>query len=281
MLMQCVESLQNQSWSDFEIVVIDDASPEDPGPLLQKYSRVLVIRNECNRGQAYARNRGIEASKGDLLIFLDDDCLVDDPDWIERHVRAHEQGLDLLVGGQIQNITTTCAGRARACLTRQGIQFGGFLQTMNLSLRRSTMEDVGFFDESLQELEDVEFSLRAVQKAKKLHYLKDIFIRHQYRETLRSILSRMFEYGSWTIPVRKARKLSGHWILPPNLWMSFLYWLPLSIVSSLAQTTQNVRQQPVIVFYYPWIFLFCLAHTSGMVVYYWRQVNSGKTHRTN
>ena len=136
LLKQCIASLLCQSWPDFEILVVDDASPTDPSSIFKEMPRVRVLRNIENRGQAHSRNKDIDESTGDLLIFLDDDCRIEDTQWIEKHVQSHQEATDLLVGGKIHNIAVTWAGKARACLIRQGIQFGGFLQTMNLSIRR-------------------------------------------------------------------------------------------------------------------------------------------------
>jgi GT2 family glycosyltransferase len=270
LLKQCVASLLYQSWSNFEILVVDDASPTDPSSIFKDMPRVRVLRNIENRGQAHSRNRGIDESTGELLIFLDDDCRIEDPQWIEKHVQSHQEAPDLLVGGKIHNIAVTWAGKARACLTRHGIQFGGFLQTMNLSIRRETIHDIGRFDESLRELEDVDFSMRALQADKRLKYDDGLVIYHHYRDTFRSIISRSFQYGCWTIPVRKLRRRAGHAVLPGSLVLSLFYWLPLAFISSVVQTIRNLNRGPRIVLYYPWVFCYCLAHGAGFIAYYWR-----------
>jgi glycosyltransferase involved in cell wall biosynthesis len=70
---QSIRSVLQQSHKDVEVVVVDDGSPNDPGPVVAPFEpRVRLIRQE-NGGQASARNAGARIARGDLLLFLDDD----------------------------------------------------------------------------------------------------------------------------------------------------------------------------------------------------------------
>ena len=88
---RCVESLLAQSLEAIEVVVVDDGSadgtPEEIEALARERNdhRVRVIRNERNLGANASRNRGVAAARGDLVAFLDSDCVAD-PDWLERLV---------------------------------------------------------------------------------------------------------------------------------------------------------------------------------------------------
>jgi glycosyltransferase involved in cell wall biosynthesis len=81
-LGQAIESVLAQTYSSVQIVVVDDGSPDNTGEVAARYECVLYVRQQ-NLGLAAARNRGIESSKGELLVFLDaDDVLL--PDALER-----------------------------------------------------------------------------------------------------------------------------------------------------------------------------------------------------
>lgn len=71
-----IRSVQAQDWQDFEIVVIDDGSRDNPAPVIEAIGdpRVRYIRQE-NAGGGAARNRGIEAARGRHIAFLDSDDL--------------------------------------------------------------------------------------------------------------------------------------------------------------------------------------------------------------
>lgn len=74
-LEEAVESVLNQTYSDFEILVVNDGSPEDDSMFLQKYKSFISYYKTENRGPAHARNFGISKSKGEYIAFLDSDDL--------------------------------------------------------------------------------------------------------------------------------------------------------------------------------------------------------------
>lgn len=81
LLKECIESIMNQSYSDLEIILIDDGSPDNSGKICDDYSkkdkRIKVIHKE-NGGVSSARNIGIENANGDWITFVDSD------DYIEK-----------------------------------------------------------------------------------------------------------------------------------------------------------------------------------------------------
>ena len=96
----CVESVVRQSYADLEILLVDDGSP-DRCPALcdawaEKDPRIKVIHRE-NGGLSAARNSGIDAAKGEFLLFVDSDDLLE-PDAVRRAVDAQrQQDADLVI----------------------------------------------------------------------------------------------------------------------------------------------------------------------------------------
>jgi len=75
-LGESVTSVLSQSHKDLELIVVDDGSTDDTAAVMKKYSdnpRVAYIRNPRKEGPSAARNKGIEAAKGDFITFLDAD----------------------------------------------------------------------------------------------------------------------------------------------------------------------------------------------------------------
>lgn len=72
----CIESIRNQSFQNIEIIMVDDGSPDNCGVLCDDYakkdSRIRVI-HQINQGVSVARNAGIEAAKGEWIMFVDAD----------------------------------------------------------------------------------------------------------------------------------------------------------------------------------------------------------------
>lgn len=78
-LERCVDSVLGQSYQNWELILVDDGGPGEAGRLCDEYaardSRVRVIHQE-NRGISAARNAGLDACRGDVLYFIDDDDFV-------------------------------------------------------------------------------------------------------------------------------------------------------------------------------------------------------------
>src|SRR5699024_7704751 len=73
---QCIKSVIQQSYSNIEIIVINDGSTDGTRKIIEKYienNENLVLKNQDNQGQSAARNKGIELSKGEYIMFLDSD----------------------------------------------------------------------------------------------------------------------------------------------------------------------------------------------------------------
>lgn len=73
LLRQTIDSVLSQRFTDFELIVVDDGSTDDTPQLLQAYGDRLLAVRQGNAGQGVARNRGVEASRGQYLAFLDSD----------------------------------------------------------------------------------------------------------------------------------------------------------------------------------------------------------------
>lgn len=91
---RCVNSILNQTFSDFELILVDDGSPDNCGEICEEYAkkdfRVKVI-HQVNGGQAVARNNGVKESQGEWLHFVDSDDMI------------HPKTLEILYKNAIDN----------------------------------------------------------------------------------------------------------------------------------------------------------------------------------
>lgn len=96
---RCLESIINQTYSNIEILVIDDGSSDDTGEIVKKYaSRDKRIKYfyKINEGVSEARNLGLRESKGEYISFVDsDDCLK--PDMYQKLVVILKNGFDIAI----------------------------------------------------------------------------------------------------------------------------------------------------------------------------------------
>ena len=74
-LIKAIQSILNQSYKNFELIIIDDGSKEDINQLLQEFEdpRIYIYRNETNKGVVEARNIGLKKSSGEFIAFMDSD----------------------------------------------------------------------------------------------------------------------------------------------------------------------------------------------------------------
>ena len=97
-----IESILNQTFQDFEFIIIDDGSTDDTWNVIQSYakkdSRIVPLKNEVNKGLIYSLNRGLDTARGKYIARMDDD---DEsvPFRLERQVLAMNEHPDITVLG--------------------------------------------------------------------------------------------------------------------------------------------------------------------------------------
>jgi glycosyltransferase involved in cell wall biosynthesis len=169
-LLQAIESVLAQSLDDHEIIVIDDASPDDTPEIAAGFAdRIRYLRNDRNHGVSFSRNRGISVSTGEYLVFLDaDDVLLKDKLASQvRFLDAHpqfgvaysdtvfysEEGQDL--GMRFSEVRSPHSGNVLEAMCRDN-----FLPVHAAMVRRCCLDAAGCFEEDYQPNEDWHLWLR-------------------------------------------------------------------------------------------------------------------------
>ena len=101
-IKQCLDSLLNQTFTDYEIILLNDGSTDNTLEVINSYASkndcIRVIDKE-NEGVAKTRNKGIHLAKGEYIVFIDNDDFVES-DYLERFYNAIDQEqLDIVLGG--------------------------------------------------------------------------------------------------------------------------------------------------------------------------------------
>lgn len=100
---KCLDSVLNQTYKNFEIIVINDGSKDNSKEILEKYAKKYpnIIRHieQENKGVAKTRNYGIQIAKGEYIAFIDNDDYIDN-DYLENFVNVAKTGeYDAVIGG--------------------------------------------------------------------------------------------------------------------------------------------------------------------------------------
>jgi glycosyltransferase involved in cell wall biosynthesis len=178
-----IESVLAQSYRDFELIVVDDASTEDPTPIVEGFEdpRVRVIRHRENRGNAAARNTAIRVARGQYLAFLDDDDM-----WAPDKLAVQVPVLD---GSAADEAMVYCA---RRLVTPDGQEIGvqaparegevfeellpwGLMACPTVLLKREVLDTVGLFDERLARGVDEDL-WRRIARSYRVRYVDRVLV---------------------------------------------------------------------------------------------------------
>ena len=108
-LHRCVDSILAQTFTDFELLLIDDGSPDRSGEICDEYaqkdSRIRVIHKE-NGGVSSARQRGLDEAVGEYTIHVDSDDWVEPNMLEELYKKAKQDDADIVICDYFNNIGT-------------------------------------------------------------------------------------------------------------------------------------------------------------------------------
>lgn len=170
LIISTVQSVLNQSYSNLEIIIVDDYSSDDSRDtimsLMKKDSRIKKIFLESNKGANYCRNIGVSVAEGEYIAFLDSDDEFEE-NKIEVQVNCMEK-MNEQVGIIFTNISVN--GKAIGKMENQKVhlnkimfrnELGGF---STVFLKKTVFNEIGGLDEDLKSCQDWEFYLRVLSK---------------------------------------------------------------------------------------------------------------------
>ncbi|WP_346661434.1 glycosyltransferase family 2 protein [uncultured Methanobrevibacter sp.] len=100
-LHDCINSILNQSFQDFEIICVDDCSTDSSLKILNEFAkkdnRIKIVRNEVNSSLGFSRNHGLEYAKGKYVLFLDSDDWLDSKSLEILYNTAEKDNLEVLM----------------------------------------------------------------------------------------------------------------------------------------------------------------------------------------
>ncbi len=234
-IVKCLNSLLAQEpEQEFEIIVVDSSVDETPGIIAERFPAVRLIHLKQKTDQGTARNLGIKESRGEILFFIDSDCLAP-RNWIERMLAGHAKGYPV-VGGPIVNANPESAVSWAGYL----LEFNNLLPSKaplevehlpsgNVSYERHVLEQLGGFPAGLDYyLEDLLFHCQMAEAGFKMWFDPEIQVAHFHRTDLREYVRHQYVYGRGTVQLLRQTNLRGAWLTKhPFLSFPLLPLLPV------------------------------------------------------
>jgi cellulose synthase/poly-beta-1,6-N-acetylglucosamine synthase-like glycosyltransferase len=205
-----------------EILIVDNGSTDGTAPQIR--ARPVKRLSEPKPGVSNARNRGIAESTGEILAFVDADCLVE-PQWLTELVRPFEDTEVGAVAGDLQHVPAkTAAERQAARLLGDWQQFAfnsnpAYPITANAAYRRDVIDRIGPFDPHMTRAQDVELGLRFQERSgRRLAYAEHATARHRNRTTQRGFFHQQlgWAYGAGLVGA-KFEAMGGHPVKAPRM----------------------------------------------------------------
>ena len=194
----CLQALSNQEGTvSYDCLVVYRDSADKTQQILKKYPQVRVVVQPTNKkGISVARNLGLASARGEIIAFTDADCVVPS-DWIKKIDQAFSKNKNLDgYGGPLtsKRIHTSWMSRYGGYVA-EAYGTVGKLATNNCAIKKSAVEKVGLFDETLTTGEDVDYSWRLEDAGLTLSVDSTLQVDHLWRTTIKDFIHEQIAYG--------------------------------------------------------------------------------------
>jgi glycosyltransferase involved in cell wall biosynthesis len=211
---ELLESLAGQSYTNFELVLVEDGSAKPCSAEVEKYSSRLDVNYMVkeNTGRSDTRNAGMEAAKGDWFVFFDSDCIIPKHYFETLNSCLQDDYADCFGGPDKEHPTFTVMQKAvnyamTSFLTTGGVRGGKINlekfkpRTFNMGFSRAVYEKVGGFRDMYGE--DIDLSIRINNAGFTTKLYRDAFVFHKRRVNLKRFYRQVNIFGQARINLYK------------------------------------------------------------------------------
>jgi GT2 family glycosyltransferase len=206
-----LDSLLPQSEQIYQLVVVidNDKYSDYASTITAKYTNsfnLLTVHVQQNSGRAAARNAGAKLSKGDLILFLDDDMIAEDR-LVENHLAYHLANPDsIVIGNGFRNpvyarddfskyLVEIERSWSSSMKDKVKVDYANFSFTAcNMSIPASQFQRLNGFDSQLKDAEDFDLGVRALWQEITIFYDRSLLAWHNDWPDLKSFIARQNEY---------------------------------------------------------------------------------------
>ena len=223
-----IESLLKQGYKgQYEIIVVDSSKDKTPDILSQ--FPIKLIKQEP-KGPAAARNLGAKKSKGNIIAFIDSDCIAP-KNWLKNILKPFSSKNVVAVAGtyKTKNKESLIARFVGYEIQQRHEKMKNFrnidfVATYNCAYRKKIFIKLGGFNEKLTQAEDADLSFRTTKKGFKIRYQYSAYVYHYHPNTLTKYLKQKFWRGFWKVFLysKHKKKFLGDTYTPRTLFPQIL-----------------------------------------------------------
>ncbi len=176
-ISNCLTALLNQTFNDFEIIIIDDESSDNTKKLIEKFTdnRIRYIRNKKWLGLSQSRNKCLELANGNYFFFTDGDCAVS-KNWISEGLKYLKNTNNIGIEGKTYYVSKEYKSTRSDDVVEN--KKGGLFMTCNIAYNKRVFKIIGGFDERLTFHEDRDLAFRALKHGK-IVFNPEMIVYHQ------------------------------------------------------------------------------------------------------
>jgi glycosyltransferase involved in cell wall biosynthesis len=244
---KCLDSIQKQVDQPYEVIVVDSSEDSTRQFIRENHPNVKVHSLAHRTFPGPARNYGATIASGEIIAFIDADCIAF-PDWIKRIAERHSEGYSV-VGGAIEvgNPDSHIAWAGHLGEFREFLPIGParrilHIPTSNISYRKTLFHKHGGFPNAYYPQEDLLFNYMLNKNGVEILFDPEIRIRHFCREDLRGYLSHQHRIGRVTRCTLRRIEMPGSSIARKG-WLAWVSSPALGILKYFR--TLKIYQQNV------------------------------------
>jgi len=204
---ECLLSLQKLDYppEKLEVIVVDDESTDSTPDVVSEF-QVRLIKNPDRMGASYSRNLATKEAKGEILAFLDSDCMAHSL-WLRELVPSFVDEANGAVGGKVdswfgkktldryEKVFSSLNMGDRSRSTKEEGKFF-YIPACNLLVKKEVFLNLGGFNVEMDVGEDVDFCWRLKDRGLEIEYRPAGIVYHRHRNRIGEFFQRRFQYGT-------------------------------------------------------------------------------------
>lgn len=212
-IRELLKSLTKQTYTNFEVIVVEDGSSKDAKEIVTSFQDRLSVHYyvKPNAGQGFARNYGFERAQGDFFIVFDSDVIVPKEYLAAVNTSIEVNKWDAFGGPDAAHDSFTPLQKAISYSMTSPFTTGGIRgnkkhvgqfhpRSFNMGISATVFKETGGYKLSRRS-EDIEFSIRMIDKGYNVGLIPDAFVYHKRRTSLSQFYNQIFSFGKGRIDI--------------------------------------------------------------------------------